>query len=52
MERAEPDLIVVQIPFMEWTPYGKLRHPRLVGIRNDKSPRDVVRELVRVSSHR
>ena len=37
MERAEPDLIVVQIPFMEWTPYGKLRHPRLVGIRNDKS---------------
>jgi bifunctional non-homologous end joining protein LigD len=41
---VEPQ-IVVQVAFMEWTPYGKLRHPRLVGIRNDKSPRDVAREL-------
>jgi bifunctional non-homologous end joining protein LigD len=40
---VEPQ-IVVQVAFMEWTSYGKLRHPRLVGIRNDKSPRDVVRE--------
>ena len=31
---VEPQ-IVVQVAFMEWTPYGKLRHPRLVGIRND-----------------
>jgi ATP-dependent DNA ligase len=36
--------IVVQVAFIEWTVHGKLRHPRLVGIRNDKSPRDVVRE--------
>jgi ATP-dependent DNA ligase len=43
---VEPQ-IVVQVAFMEWTSYGKLRHPRLVGLRNDKSPRDVVRELVR-----
>jgi bifunctional non-homologous end joining protein LigD len=48
---VEPQ-IVVQIAFMEWTPYGKLRHPRLVGIRNDKSPRDVVRELVGDSTQR
>jgi bifunctional non-homologous end joining protein LigD len=36
--------IVVQVAFMEWTPYGKLRHPRLQGLRPDKSARDVVRE--------
>jgi bifunctional non-homologous end joining protein LigD len=40
---VEPQ-IVVQVAFMEWTSGGKLRHPRLVGLRNDKSPRDVVRE--------
>jgi DNA ligase D-like protein (predicted ligase) len=36
--------IVVQVAFIEWTVHGKLRHPRLVGIRHDKSPREVVRE--------
>src|SRR5262245_498483 len=36
--------IVVQAAFIEWTVHGKLRHPRLVGIREDKSPREVVRE--------
>jgi bifunctional non-homologous end joining protein LigD len=36
--------IVVQVAFLEWTVHGKLRHPRLVGIRYDKSPREVVRE--------
>ncbi len=36
--------IVVQVAFMEWTKYDKLRHPRLVGIRADKRARDVVRE--------
>jgi len=40
---VEPQ-IVVQVGFMEWTPNSKLRHPRLIGIRDDKSPRDVVRE--------
>ena len=29
---------------MEWTVHGKLRHPRLVGVRDDKRARDVVRE--------
>jgi bifunctional non-homologous end joining protein LigD len=37
--------IVVQIGFIEWTVHGKLRHPRLLGVRTDKNPRDVVREL-------
>jgi bifunctional non-homologous end joining protein LigD len=36
--------IVVQVAFIEWTVHGKLRHPRLVGVRYDKSPREVVRE--------
>jgi bifunctional non-homologous end joining protein LigD len=40
---VEPQ-IVVQVGFMEWTGHGKLRHPRLIGIRNDKPARDVVRE--------
>jgi bifunctional non-homologous end joining protein LigD len=36
--------IVVQASFIEWTVHGKLRHPRLIGVRVDKAPRDVVRE--------
>jgi bifunctional non-homologous end joining protein LigD len=37
--------IVVQVSFIEWTVHGKLRHSRLIGIRTDKSPREVVREI-------
>ncbi len=40
---VRPD-IVVQVGFIEWTVHGKLRHPRLLGIRTDKRARDVVRE--------
>jgi ATP-dependent DNA ligase len=40
---VRPD-IVVQVAFMEWTPYDKLRHPRLLGLRVDKAAKDVVRE--------
>jgi bifunctional non-homologous end joining protein LigD len=36
--------IVVQVAFIEWTVHGKLRHSRLLGIRTDKSAREVVRE--------
>jgi ATP-dependent DNA ligase len=36
--------IVVQVGFIEWTVNGKLRHPRLLGVRSDKAARDVVRE--------
>ena len=36
--------IVVQVAFIEWTVHGKLRHPRLLGIRIDKSAREVTRE--------
>ena len=37
--------IVVQIGFIEWTVHGKLRHPRLLGVRFDKNPREVVKEI-------
>jgi ATP-dependent DNA ligase len=36
--------IVVQVAFIEWTVHGKLRHPRLLGVRDDKRAREVVRE--------
>jgi bifunctional non-homologous end joining protein LigD len=36
--------IVVQVAFVEWTVHGKLRHSRLLGLRSDKPPREVVRE--------
>lgn len=36
--------IVVQVGFIQWTKHNKLRHPRLLGVRHDKDPRDVVRE--------
>jgi bifunctional non-homologous end joining protein LigD len=36
--------IVVQVGFIEWTAHGKLRHPRLLGVRTDKAAREVVRE--------
>ena len=36
--------IVVQAAFLEWTGHGKLRHPRLLGVRLDKDARAVVRE--------
>jgi bifunctional non-homologous end joining protein LigD len=40
---VEPEL-VAQIAFMEWTSDGRLRHPSFLGLRFDKSPREVVRE--------
>lgn len=40
---VRPEL-VAQIGFTEWTRDGMLRHPRYLGMRDDKRPRDVVRE--------
>ena len=40
---VEPKL-VAQIGFSEWTRYGRLRHPRFLGLRYDKPAREVVRE--------
>ena len=35
--------IVITVAFIEWTNHGKLRHPRLLGERTDKSPLKVTR---------
>jgi DNA ligase D-like protein (predicted ligase) len=36
--------LVAQIGFTEWTVDGKLRHPRFLGLRDDKRPEEIVRE--------
>jgi DNA ligase D-like protein (predicted ligase) len=36
--------LVAQVAFTEWTREGKLRHPRFLGLRDDKRPEEVVRE--------
>jgi bifunctional non-homologous end joining protein LigD len=41
---VEPRL-VGQVAFTEWTADGQLRHPRFQGLRRDKDPTDVVREM-------
>jgi len=40
---VKPEL-VAQIGFTEWTGAGRLRHPRFLGLRDDKAAADVVRE--------
>lgn len=40
---VEPEL-VAQIGFAEWTRDGRLRHPRYLGLRDDKPAHEVVRE--------
>jgi DNA ligase D-like protein (predicted ligase) len=38
---------VAQIEFLEWTEGDRLRHSKFVGLREDKSPRSVMREQAR-----
>lgn len=40
---VKPEL-VGEVEFTEWTSDGRLRHPSFLGLRRDKSPRDVRRE--------
>lgn len=40
---SEPRL-VAEIELSEWTRAGHVRHPSFLGLRDDKAPRDVVRE--------
>jgi ATP-dependent DNA ligase len=39
--------IVVQVGFIEWTVHGKLRHPRLLGVRTDKGNPPITQIQVR-----
>jgi DNA ligase D-like protein (predicted ligase) len=41
---VRPEL-VAQVAFAEWTRDGRLRHPRYLGLRDDKPASDVVREV-------
>jgi bifunctional non-homologous end joining protein LigD len=43
---VRPEL-VAQLAFTEWTTAGRLRHPRFLGLREDKDARSVVREAPR-----
>jgi bifunctional non-homologous end joining protein LigD len=39
--------LVAQVGFTEWTGHGRVRHPRFLGLRDDKPARDVVRETAK-----
>jgi bifunctional non-homologous end joining protein LigD len=41
---VEPKL-VCEVKFTEWTDYDKLRHPSYLGLRRDKSPKEIKREI-------
>ena len=36
--------LIVQVSFVEWTKNNQLRHPRFLGVRDDKAPQQVIRE--------
>jgi bifunctional non-homologous end joining protein LigD len=38
-------VLVVEVRFTEWTSSGMIRQPTFLGVRPDKTPREVVREL-------
>ena len=39
--------LVAEVGFSEWTTDGQLRHPRFQGLRDDKDPTEVIREMPR-----
>jgi bifunctional non-homologous end joining protein LigD len=41
---VEP-MLVVEVRFTEWTTAGNIRHPAFLGMRSDKDPHEVVREI-------
>jgi bifunctional non-homologous end joining protein LigD len=44
--------LVGQFAFSEWTRDGRLRHPRYLGLRDDKPPKQVVREIPQTTGAR
>src|SRR3954447_9362915 len=38
-------VLVGQFEYLEWTGEGHLRHSRFMGLRQDKKPKDVIREI-------
>ncbi|HVX39946.1 MAG TPA: DNA ligase D [Gemmatimonadaceae bacterium] len=43
--------VVVEIKFNEWTADGRLRQPVFLGVRDDKSPREVTHEPESIAQH-
>jgi len=41
---AVPPALVAEVRFAEWTQDGKMRAPAFLGLREDKDPRECVRE--------
>ena len=41
---VEPRL-VCEVAFQDWTSDGKMRAPSFLGLRDDKEPKEVVREI-------
>ena len=39
-------MLVAQVSFTEWTHSGMLRHATFLGLRDDKGPKEIVRERV------
>ena len=37
--------VVAQVGFTEWTTSGMLRHATFMGLRDDKSPKEITREI-------
>ena len=37
--------LVCEVAFQEWTSDGKMRAPGFLGLRDDKAPKEVVREI-------
>jgi bifunctional non-homologous end joining protein LigD len=46
---TEPKMIA-EVAFTEWTSDGSIRHPSFQGLREDKNPKEVVRESLRIWS--
>ena len=46
---TEPKMIA-EVAFMEWTSDGSIRHPSFQGLREDKNPKEVVRETTSEAS--
>jgi bifunctional non-homologous end joining protein LigD len=44
--------LVAQVSFTEWITQGMLRHATFEGLRDDKSPKEIVREVMAEKSRR
>jgi len=44
LRHAQRPEVVAQVEFLEWTGADRLRHSKFVGLREDKNPRNVVKE--------